>query len=224
MYGTTQALIVAAIALQASANPVRLFERQASNSSSTITSASITPLTTLSPLLATSTATGSIPEPSLPSFPFPGSNGTYYICSFPSSNTTINSTEPLTSTVTASTASATTSVSATLTSGILTSSGVSTSSVSASTSTSSVSASATKPVPITSLTSVVPTATPTTFTVVGPSTTTIIECIPVPTGAHPNPPSPGNTSSVSPIPHPTVTASSLASSVPTFSSPSSTLV
>ncbi|CAE6461299.1 unnamed protein product [Rhizoctonia solani] len=220
MYGTTQALIVAAIALQASANPVKLYERQVSSTSAPITSI----ISSFSSSLATPTITPvPFPEATVPSFPFPGSNGTYYICSFPSTNTTANSTEPVTSTATASTAPATAAVSVTLTDDVLTPSGASTSSVSASSSTSSASLSATKPVPTTSFSSYMPTATPTTFTVVGPSTTAIIECITVPTGAHPHPPSPSKSSSVPLVTLPTVTASILTSSVPT-SSPISSII
>ncbi|CAE6511157.1 unnamed protein product [Rhizoctonia solani] len=214
MHGTTKALFVAAVALQASANPVRLFERQAS--SSPVPTSSV--LSSLSASVATPTTTQSvpIPEPTAPSssFPFPGSNGTYYICSFPSSNTT-NSTEPPTSTATASIVAE--SVSATLAGEALTTSGVSTS---------SVSPSASKPVPTTSFSGSVPTATPTEFTVVGPSTTAVIQCIPVPTDAHPHPPFTGSSSSVSPVPPPTVVPSSntLTLSVPTSSPLSSTLV
>ncbi|CAE6488888.1 unnamed protein product [Rhizoctonia solani] len=215
MYGTTQALIVAAIALQASANPVGLFERQVSS-----TIAHITPTFSSLPVsVVTITTTAPISEATVPSFPFPGSNGTYYICSFPSTNTTTNPTEPVTSTATP-----TATVSVTSTGNVLAPRAVTSISVSASNSTSSVSPSATKPVIITSYSSAVPIATPTTFTVVGASTTAIIECIPVPTGAYPQPPSPGINSTVSPGPLSTVTASILTSTAPTLSSPSSTAI
>ncbi|CAE6440490.1 unnamed protein product [Rhizoctonia solani] len=208
MHGTTKALIVTAFALQASANPIGLFERQAPSSSASITSA-LSSLTSVAGPTATESAP--IPVPTGPSFPFPGANGTYYICSFPSSNSTNNSTEPITNTATASTATA----SVTLTNDVLTPSGVTTS---------NVSLSATKPVPTTSFSGPVPTPTPTAFTVVGPSTTAVIECIAVPTGIYPQPPVPADESSVPPIPDPTVTLNNPTSSVPTASALSSTLV
>ncbi|CAE7089482.1 unnamed protein product [Rhizoctonia solani] len=207
MYGTT--LFVAAVALQAGANPVRLFERQASTSSVSATSSLSSLLTSVA--IPTPTNSAPVAEPTFPSFPFPGSNGTYYICSFPSSNTT----DPTTSlSATSASATATGSVSI-LPEEVLTPSGVSTS---------SASPSATKPVPTTSFSGSVPTVTPTTLTVVGPSTTAIIECIPVPTGAHPHPPPPGSGSSVPPVPAPTVISDTLTSSAPTSSPLSSTLI
>ncbi|KAH7343466.1 hypothetical protein B0J17DRAFT_642459, partial [Rhizoctonia solani] len=206
MHGTTKALIVAAFALQASANPVGLFGRQASSSSVPITSVLSSLTSVASP---TATESAPIPGTTAPSFPFPGANGTYYICSFPSSNSTTNSTEPITSTATASTATA----SVVLTNDVLTPTGVTT----------SVSLSATKPVQTTSFSGSFPTPTPTPFTVVGPSTTAVIECIAVPTGIYPQSPIPANESSVAPIPDPTVTLNTPTSSVPTTSAPSSTL-
>ncbi|CAE6505772.1 unnamed protein product [Rhizoctonia solani] len=212
MHGTAKALIVAAVALQASANPVGLFRRQASSSSVPVTSA----LSSLSTSVAIPTTTQSapIPEPTAPWFPFPGSNGTYYICSFPSSNTTTSSTESITSKGSTSTSATASTASVTLTDDALAPNEVTTS---------SVFPSATGSVPVTSFSGSVPTPTPTEFTVVGPSTTAVIECIAVPTGVHPHPPPPANDSSVPPTALPTFT-SLLTSSIPTSSPLSSTVV
>ncbi|ELU45532.1 hypothetical protein AG1IA_00410 [Rhizoctonia solani AG-1 IA] len=196
MHGTVKALIIAAVASQASANPV--------NKASAKNPAAQPPYH-LFPAVrqvatATATATGSspAPEPTLPTFPFPGSNGTYYICSFPSSNSTTNSTESATSTSSLSIKT------------------VPVTSIATATSLSSTPISGTTT--ISTLSSYIPVPTPTEFTVVGLSTTAIIECIAVPTGVRPHPPPPANVSSAPSVPFPTSTPGTVTSAPGTVTS------
>ncbi|KAF8605272.1 hypothetical protein BDV93DRAFT_521612 [Ceratobasidium sp. AG-I] len=178
MYGPSKALFVAAVVLQASANPV--FKRQITSSAVTLTQ---TP-GNFSSSLPSITSSAPLPLPTPPGFPFPGgnsTNGTYYICSFPSSDDATTSTLPLST----DTLEPTASVSATDV--LSTTSASLTDDVLAAAATTSGSA-----VPTTTLASVtvtdppvsLRTASATTFTVVGPSTTAVIECIEVPVGGH----------------------------------------
>ncbi|KAG8735103.1 hypothetical protein FRC10_011004, partial [Ceratobasidium sp. 414] len=184
MYGTTKAILIAAVALQASANPVsqlrflffapkltleQLFNRQASSSSVPVSTASSN-LTT-SVFLPTATVSSGHPTPTDPTFPFPGSsngtNGTYYICSFPPTNETAptssaplsTGTAPLTTTLPSVAATASSSVPTNVFAVNATTSSGSTAPVTTSVVTASIS---------------VPTPTPTPFTVVGPSATITI--------------------------------------------------
>ncbi|QRV72821.1 hypothetical protein RhiJN_00835 [Ceratobasidium sp. AG-Ba] len=183
MHTATTAILVAAAALQANANP--LFLRQVSGSLTPVST--ITANLTSSSYPATGTFTGSVPLPT--GFPLPGSNGTYYLCAFPQANDTTPTSSGFLSTST------------------LPSISLPSASQSAPTVTTDVfavnatpSGSATPT--ITSLTSspvVTPAPTVTPFTVVGPNATMTIECIQVPAG--PPPPGPGPvTDSLPPLP------------------------
>ncbi|KAG8698146.1 hypothetical protein FRC08_006107 [Ceratobasidium sp. 394] len=223
MHGTTKAILIAAAALQASANP--LYNRQAPSSSASIPSASLN--STISASFPTPTATSGNPAPTDPTFPFPGfpngTNGTYYICSFPPTNDTAptssvplsTGTVPLTTTVSSVTATA--SASSVLTDAFAVDAATSSGSVRPVTTMSGSATPVTTSLAITSFS--VPTATPTPFTVVGPSTTITIECIQISRGGHPHPPPPGPiTTSATLLPLPTLSAppsNPVSSSTPT---------
>ncbi|KAG9105047.1 hypothetical protein FRC06_000020 [Ceratobasidium sp. 370] len=209
MHSTTKAILIAAVALQASANP--LFNRQASSSSTPISSASSNLTTSL--FLPTATASSGYPAPTDPTFPFPGgsnsTNGTYYICSFPPINDTAptssvplsTGTVPLTTTVPSVTTTASSSVlTDVFAANATTTPGSATPAITSWVTTASVS---------------VPTPTPTPFTVIGPSATITIECIQISREGHPHPPPPG---------HGPITSSGSLPLLPTLSAPASSPV
>ncbi|KAG9120333.1 hypothetical protein FRC07_004212 [Ceratobasidium sp. 392] len=203
MHGTTKAIFIAAAVLQANANP--LFKRQASSSRAPVSSTSANLTSSYFPTATFSSPIPAPTDPTLP-FPFPGgsnsTNGTYYICSFPSTNDTAPTTSAPLSTETASATATLSTVTETVSSAVPTDvfvANITTTSGSALPATTSLETTT----PIST-----PAPTPTPFTVVGPSGTLAIECIQISGGGHPHPPPPG--------PGPITSSGSFLPSLPTL--------